>query len=88
MNQRQIANWAKRCLEGSWLYQVTSTGELVLPVDVRHDWCFINANEELTPRLLYTTTKKVVYRVKYLSGSVDVAVPLEGTEVVQWPRQF
>jgi hypothetical protein len=87
MNQKQIATWARKCLNASWLYQLES-GELVLPADVKHDWCFAcqQTGEALMPSLLYTTNKKVVYRVAYSSGTVDIAVPISAVSLVAYPE--
>ena len=84
MNQKLIAKWATEVLRKSWLYK-TPVGELVLPVDVKDDWCFVDTStdEALTPRLLYTTKKKVIYRVSYSSGTVDVSVPMSSITVVE-----
>jgi hypothetical protein len=86
MKQAQIAQWARKVLTNSWLYK-TNTGELILPVDVKDDWAFIctNTDEVLTPHLLYATDRKVVYRVKFSNGAVDVSVPIKEVQLITYP---
>jgi hypothetical protein len=87
MNQKQVATWARKCLNTSWLYRLAS-GEFVLPAGVKHDWCFTcsQTGEALTPSLLYTTNKKVVYRVAYSAGTVDVSIPVSAVSLVAYPE--
>jgi hypothetical protein len=86
MKQAQIVQWARKVLTNSWLYK-TNTGELVLPVDVKDDWAFIctNTDEILVPSLLFTTAKKVVYRVTFSTGTVDISIPMNKIQLVSYP---
>jgi hypothetical protein len=84
MNQKYHAEWATKVLTNSWLYSVK--GDLVLPSDVRYEWALCGPEYCLVPALLYATPKKVVYRVSCPLGTVDVAVPRSGIQVINWPE--
>jgi hypothetical protein len=84
MDQKYYAEWAKKVLTGSWLYDVK--GDLVLPADVKYEWAFCSSYCTLVPALLYATPKKVVYRISCPLGTVDVAVPRSSIQVINWPE--
>jgi hypothetical protein len=59
----------------------------MLPCEVKDDWSLFDwrSDEYLRTRLLYTTNKKVVYRVKYSKGTVDISIPLLKIRLIPYP---